>query len=239
MVQPLIQIKNLTKDYQNDEVVTPVLQGISFNITKGEFVAIMGPSGSGKSTIMHILGFLDRPTSGQYIFKGEDTSVFSDRRLALIRNQEAGFVFQSFFLLSKTTVLENVKLPLIYSNKSNNEEKAKKALEAVGLSHRLKYFSNQLSGGEKQRVAIARALVNDPEIIFADEPTGNLDSVSGAQVMNILEELNNQGKTIILVTHEQDTARHARRIIQLKDGRIVKDFQVTERSNSSNGYLNK
>jgi len=148
MVQPLIQIKNLTKDYQNDEVVTPVLQGISFNITKGEFVAIMGPSGSGKSTIMHILGFLDRPTSGQYIFKGEDTSVFSDRRLALIRNQEAGFVFQSFFLLSKTTVLENVKLPLIYSNKSNNEEKAKKALEAVGLSHRLKYFSNQLSGGK-------------------------------------------------------------------------------------------
>lgn len=239
MPSELIKVINLTKEYKNDEVVTPVLQGVSFNITKGEFVAIMGPSGSGKSTIMHILGFLDRSTTGQYFFKGEDTLAFSDRKLARIRNQEVGFVFQSFFLLSKTTVLENVKLPLIYSNKSSDGEKAKKALEAVGLGHRLKYFSNQLSGGEKQRVAIARALVNDPEIIFADEPTGNLDSNSGAQVMNILEELNEQGKTIILVTHEQETARHARRIIQLKDGRIVKDFQVTERSNSSNGYLNK
>lgn len=239
MFQPLIQIKNLNKDYQNDEVITPVLHELNFNIESGEFVAIMGPSGSGKSTLMHIIGFLDRLTTGKYLYKGQDTTTFSDEQLARIRNKEIGFVFQSFFLLSKTSVLENVKLPLVYSGEKVNEEKAKNALKSVGLEHRLFYQPHQLSGGEKQRVAIARALVNNPEIIFADEPTGNLDSVSGAQVMNILEKLNEQGKTIILVTHENDTARHARRIINIKDGSIVKDYEVTERSSSANGHLNK
>lgn len=239
MSNELIKVKDLKKEYKTDEVITPVLMGLSFSIQKGEFVAIMGPSGSGKSTLMHILGFLDRPTSGQYFFKGQDTLEFDDDKLAEIRNKDVGFVFQTYYLLPKTTVLENVKLPLVYSGSKDSEEKSKEALKAVGLEHRLDYFSNQLSGGEKQRVAIARALVNNPELIFADEPTGNLDSKSGAQVMKILEELNEQGKTIILVTHEQDTAKHARRIIQLKDGQIVKDYQVIGRTSSKDGHLDK
>jgi len=235
-----LQVNNLIKDYQNEEVTTHVLKKISFGIKKGEFVAIMGPSGSGKSTLMHILGFLDRQSAGDYFFEGHDVTEFDDAKLADLRNKKVGFVFQSFFLLPKTSVLENVKLPLIYSGqKDNKDKKAKDALKAVGLEHRLGHFSNQLSGGEKQRVAIARALVNDPEVIFADEPTGNLDSKSGAQVMNILEDLNRQKKTIILVTHEQDTARHAGRIIQLKDGELIKDYKVSNRIDSHNGYLNK
>lgn len=235
----IIKVKDLKKDYTNDEVTTHVLCGVSFEIDKGEFLAIMGPSGSGKSTLMHILGFLDRATSGTYIFENEDVVDFDELKLAELRNKKVGFVFQSFFLLTKTTVLENVKLPLIYSGKNASEDKAKEALKAVGLEQRMKHYSNQLSGGEKQRVAMARALVNDPDIIFADEPTGNLDSKSGAQVMNILEKLNEQGKTIILVTHEQETAKHARRIIQLKDGKIVRDYKVSSRINSHNGVLNK
>ncbi|OGY89842.1 MAG: macrolide ABC transporter ATP-binding protein [Candidatus Komeilibacteria bacterium RIFCSPLOWO2_01_FULL_45_10] len=236
---PLIKVQNLKKSYQTDEVVTPVLEGLSFIIEKGEFVAIMGPSGSGKSTLMHILGFLDRPSSGTYLFKGQETSGFTDRELANIRNTAVGFVFQSFFLMSKTTVLENVKLPLIYSAEPAKEKKAKAAVEAVGLTYRLNYFSSQLSGGEKQRVAIARALVNNPDVIFADEPTGNLDSKSGHQIMEILEKLNDSGKTIILVTHEQDTARHARRIIKLLDGQIVDDSAVIDRRFVKDGGLNK
>jgi len=239
MNDELIQVKNLTKDYQSDEIVTAVLRGITFDIKAGEFVAIMGPSGSGKSTLMHILGFLDRPTEGDYFYNGQDTRIFNDSKLAEIRNKEVGFVFQSFFLLPKTTVLENVRLPLVYSGKEADYYKAEKAVKAVGLEHRSGYFSSQLSGGEKQRVAIARALVNDPKMIFADEPTGNLDSKSGAQVMNILQDFNDQGKTVILVTHEQDTAKHARRIIQLKDGLIVDDYQVRDRVTSKNGHLNK
>lgn len=226
----LIHVENLKKDYLNDGVGTPVLHGINFTMEKGEFVAIMGPSGSGKSTLMHILSFLDRPTSGLYEFEGVDTKSFSKDYLAELRNERIGFVFQSFNLLTRTTVLDNVKLPLIYSKKTNQDDLAKKALAAVGLSHRLEFYTNQISGGEKQRVAIARALVCDPAVIFADEPTGNLDSKSGNAVLSILQELNNKGHSIILVTHEMDTANHAKRIIRVKDGVIVGDENVVKRT---------
>jgi ABC-type lipoprotein export system ATPase subunit len=229
----LIRVENLKKDYINEDVVTSVLHGVSFNIEQGEFVAIMGPSGSGKSTLMHILSFLDRPSSGLYEFKGQDTRSFDDDYLATLRNQEIGFVFQSFNLLARTTVLDNVKLPLIYGKKKGQDELAKQALDSVGLSHRLDYYTNQISGGEKQRVAIARALVCDPAVLFADEPTGNLDSKSGNIVMEILQQLNDQGRTIILVTHEMDTANHAKRIIRLKDGNIISDEQIKTRTIAS------
>ncbi len=228
----LIKITDLKKEFVNDEVVTKVLHGISFEISSGEFLAIMGPSGSGKSTLMHILGFLDKLTTGSYFFKGQDVADLAEEEMARIRLKEIGFVFQSFNLLPRTTVLDNVKLPLIYNPQAKEKERieiATKALEAVGLSHRLEYSSSKLSGGEKQRVAIARALVNDPDIIFADEPTGNLDSKSGQQVMEVLEGLNDKGKTIILVTHEKDTAEHAERIIKLRDGLVVSDNRVGNR----------
>lgn len=226
----LINIQNLKKEYTTGDVVTPVLNDINFKVDEGEFVAIMGPSGSGKSTLMHILSFLDRPTSGLYEFKGKDIVAFDDNYLAELRNKEIGFVFQSFNLLPRTTVLDNVKLPLTYSKKKDYDALAKKSLESVGLSHRLNYYTNQISGGEKQRVAIARALVCDPAIIFADEPTGNLDSKSGNTVMFILQQLNEQGRTIILVTHETDTANHAKRIIHIKDGNILSDELVKKRT---------
>lgn len=226
----LINIKKLKKEYVTGDVVTPVLEDINFKIDQGEFVAIMGPSGSGKSTLMHILSFLDRASSGIYEFKGQDIKDFNDNYLAELRNKEIGFVFQSFNLLPRTTVLDNVKLPLTYSKKKNHDELAKKSLESVGLSHRLNYYTNQISGGEKQRVAIARALVCDPAVIFADEPTGNLDSKSGNTVMFLLQQLNDQGRTIILVTHETDTANHAKRIIRIKDGNILSDELVKTRT---------
>jgi len=234
----LIEINNLKKEYKNDEVVTKVLHGLNFNIEKGEFVSIMGPSGSGKSTLMHILGLLERPTHGKYKFNGKDVSILNDTELARLRNEEIGFVFQAFNLLKKTTVLDNVKLPLTYSvNTKNHTEIATKVLEKVGLSHRLNYFTNQISGGEKQRVAIARALVNNPAVIFADEPTGNLDSKSGVQIMDILEKLNEAGNTIILVTHETHTAEYAKRIIKMKDGVIIDDYKVSKRRTSRDGDL--
>ncbi|MFA6919310.1 MAG: ABC transporter ATP-binding protein [Patescibacteria group bacterium] len=236
----LIEIKNLKKDYVNDEVVTSVLFGLNFNIEEGEFVAIMGPSGSGKSTLMHILGFLDVLTSGVYKFKDKDVSNLDEDQLAHIRNEEVGFVFQAFNLLPRTSVYENVKLPLVYSKGKKNEDKlVKEAIKAVGLDHRAGNLSNQLSGGEKQRVAIARALVNNPSIIFADEPTGNLDSKSGQAIMEILENLNEMGHTIILVTHETDTARHAKRIIKMNDGLISDDYIVKDRRTAKDGELMK
>lgn len=225
----LIELKNIVKNYDNGGVVTRVLKGINLSVDEGEFVAIMGPSGSGKSTLMHTIGFLDRPTSGTYLFDGEDTKDFSDDDLAHIRNERIGFVFQSFNLLPRTSVLENVMLPLIYSNEKKSHEKiAKEALEAVGLGERLHYLSNQISGGQKQRVAIARALVCNPKVVFADEPTGNLDSKSGSTVMNILENLNKEGRTIILVTHDKEVALHANRIVTIKDGEIISDELVPE-----------
>ncbi len=230
---PLIKVEDLKKDYLNDDVVTPVLKGVSFTIDPGEFVAIMGPSGSGKSTLMHILGFLDRPTSGKFEFEGKDTTTFDDDQLAEIRNERIGFVFQAFNLLPRTSVLENVKLPLIYGTKKNQVELAKKALESVGLADRMSYMSNQISGGQKQRVAIARALVCDPAVIFADEPTGNLDSKSGNTVMKILQDLNAAGRTIILVTHEQETAEHAKRIMRIRDGLVTSDEKVVNRKFAS------
>lgn len=238
----LIEVKNLRKEYCNEEVTTKVLHGLNFKIEKGEFVSIMGPSGSGKSTLMHILGFLDKPSSGVYLFEGKDVSKLSEDELADMRSNKVGFVFQAFNLLPRSTVLENVMLPLVYENMSRAKrtEKAKKLLEAVGLSHRLNHTPSQLSGGEKQRVAIARALVNDPEVIFADEPTGNLDSKSGLQVMELLQDLNEEGNTIILVTHEKYTAEHAKRILKIKDGIIEMDMKVSDRQIArANGTLTK
>lgn len=226
----MIRVENLEKEYVNEDVTTPVLHGVSFKVEPGEFLAIMGPSGSGKSTLMHILSFLDRPTGGLYEFEGKDTKEFNDDYLAELRNERVGFVFQSFNLLARTTVLDNVKLPLVYSKKKNHDKLAREALSAVGLSHRLDYYTNQISGGEKQRVAIARALVCDPAVIFADEPTGNLDSKSGNAIMHILQKLNQQGRTIILVTHETDTANHAKRIIRIRDGHLVGDEAVKNRT---------
>jgi putative ABC transport system ATP-binding protein len=236
----LINIKDLKKEYLTGEVVTQVLHGLSFSIDKGEYLAIMGPSGSGKSTLMHILGMLERSTSGLYEFDGRNVTTLSDNELADLRNKKIGFVFQAFNLLPRTTVMENVKLPLVYSSeKINANEMAKQVLESVGLGHRLNYFTNQISGGEKQRVAIARALVNKPDIIFADEPTGNLDSKSGLQVMEILQKLNDAGNTIVLVTHETFTSEHAKRIIQVKDGMIINDYAVVNRRFAHDGEILK
>ena len=235
---PIIEVINLAKQYVNDEVVTPVLHDISFDMPKGEFVAIMGPSGSGKSTLMHILGFLDTASSGTYRFEGRDVSKMDDDDLARLRGEKVGFVFQAFNLLPKASVLENVKLPLLYSGIPAKQwnDMAMQAIESVGLGHRVNNLSNQLSGGEKQRVAIARSLIRKPSIIFADEPTGNLDSKSGIQVMEILQKLNlQQCVTIILVTHETYTAEHAERVLRIKDGHIIADEPVRNRRIANDG----
>lgn len=235
----IIEVQNLRKSY-HDGTDTVALRDVSFEVRKGEFLAIMGPSGSGKSTLLHLLGLLDIPTGGKYIFNGKNTSLYTSNELADLRNRELGFVFQSFNLLPRTTVLDNVRLPLLYSklNESEWESKAKEAVESVGLGHRMFHESSELSGGEKQRVAIARALVTDPEVIFADEPTGNLDSKSGKNVMAIIQHLNEEhGKTIVLITHETSTAEHAERIIHLIDGQIDRDVKVKKRLTANDEFV--
>lgn len=236
----MIEIKNVTKTYQNGNVETKALKGVSFFIGQGEFVAIMGPSGSGKSTLMHILGALDNPTSGQYILETQDMSELSDEELADIRKDKIGFVFQSFNLLPRATVLRNVILPLIYTGmaRAKRDEKAKQVLMAAGLTKEHWYhLSNQLSGGQIQRVAIARALVNDPAIILADEPTGNLDTKTGELVLASFQNLNEQGRTIILITHERYVAEHAKRIISIRDGIIESDERVNQQKRSNNSHI--
>jgi len=235
----LFEVDKITKVYRSDDVVTEVLRGLSFKIEKGEFVSVMGPSGSGKSTLLHILGFLADHTDGVYRFAGREFSDHSDDEIALVRNEKMGFVFQTFNLLGRSTVYDNVRLPLVYSRRSEKEwdRRIRDVVEQVGLSHRIDYETSKLSGGEKQRVAIARALVNEPEVVFADEPTGNLDSVSGGAVMETLQRLHkDHGHTIVLITHETTTAMHAERIIKIMDGQIESDQKVTKRSFAGQGY---
>ena len=224
----LISLKKIFKIYNVGGEEVRALDGIDLDIQENDYLAIMGPSGSGKSTLMNMIGCLDTPTSGLYEFEGEMVQVMDDSQLASIRNRKIGFVFQTFNLLPKATAQHNVEIPLVYANirKSQRIEMASKALESVGLSDRAHHRPNELSGGQRQRVAIARALVNDPSIILADEPTGNLDSKSGHEIMNILDELHNRGNTIILVTHEDDIAQHAHRVIRLFDGKITEDEEL-------------
>lgn len=227
----LIAIENLIKTYHLEGIDVEALKGVSLRVDPGEFVSIMGPSGSGKSTLMHILGCLDRPTSGSVLIEGTETGHMSENQLAEVRNRKVGFVFQSFNLLSRANALKNVELPLIYSGVGGRERRrrAKEELAAVGLDDRLHHRPSQLSGGQQQRVAIARALITNPNIIMADEPTGNLDSTSGEEIMEILDKLNKKGKTVILVTHEEYIARHAERVIKLRDGLIISDEKVKKR----------
>ena len=222
----MIAIENLSKTYDSGTLTVSALREVSFQIKKGEFVAIMGPSGSGKSTLMNLLGCLDLPTRGSYHLEEVDIGSLKQNQLAEVRNRRIGFVFQSFNLLPRATALENTELPLLYGRVANSTEIAMQALERVGLKHRAKHKPTELSGGEKQRVAIARALVNKPAIILADEPTGNLDSATGEEIMSLFHELNYEAVTLILVTHETEIAQQAKRIIQMKDGRIVKDEAV-------------
>lgn len=221
----IIEIKDLVKNFRLGSQTIHVLKSISLNIEKNEYVALMGPSGSGKSTFMNIIGCLDTPTSGQYVLNQNDVSKLSDNELAAIRNKEIGFVFQTFNLLPRSSALENVALPLVYAGLSKAErmEKATKMLDEVGLSDRASHKPNELSGGQRQRVAIARALINSPAIILADEPTGNLDTKTSYEIMNLFDQIHKRGNTVILVTHEEDIAKHAHRIIRLRDGMIESD----------------
>ncbi|MGI5826237.1 MAG: ABC transporter ATP-binding protein [Patescibacteria group bacterium] len=225
MSKPIIQVNRLSKIYKTDVLETVALSEVSFTVNKGEFLAIMGPSGSGKSTLMHILGALDKPTSGEYILDGEKVEKLSDDKLADIRNQKIGFIFQAYNLLPRTTTVKNVMLPMAYAGvpKEERRDRAIKYLGMVGLGDRLLHTSNQLSGGQQQRVAIARALALDPSIILADEPTGNIASAQAEEIMDIFKHLNDQGHTIIMITHEPDIAEHAKRIITIRDGKIVSD----------------
>ncbi len=221
----VIEIRNITRDFPLGQEIVKVLKGIDLEIERGEYVAFMGPSGSGKSTLMNLLGCLDTPTSGTYILNGKDVSQMSDDELAEIRNKEIGFVFQTFNLLPRTTALDNVALPMVYAgySKAERTERAEEVLTNVGLADRMDHKPNQLSGGQRQRVAVGRALVNHPSIILADEPTGNLDSKTSVEIMKLFNEIHKAGNTVILVTHEEEIAEHAHRIIRLKDGRVEKD----------------
>ncbi len=236
----MILLDAITKEYNDDGAVTHALRGISFEIKKGEFVAIMGASGSGKSTLLHILSFLDRPSRGDYFLDGKNINTLTDEELAATRNHTMGFVFQAFNLLGRSSVYENVELPLLYARVPSEQRKimVEHAVLSVGLSEKMYAEAGKLSGGQKQRVAIARALVNNPSVIFADEPTGNLDSESGAHVMEILERLNNEeGHTVLLVTHETYTAEFANRILTLKDGQLESDIQVKVRRRSKEDFF--
>jgi putative ABC transport system ATP-binding protein len=226
----LIDIRDITKVYEMGEEKVHALSGVTVGVERGEYVAIMGPSGSGKSTLMNLIGCLDTPSSGSYVLNGKEVARMTDDELAAIRNQEIGFVFQTFNLLPRTSALQQVELPLVYGGVSRKDrrERAIKALNAVGLADRMNHTPNEMSGGQRQRVAVARALINDPSILLADEPTGNLDSQTGAEIMALFAELNARGNTIVLVTHEEDIAAHARRIVRLKDGK-VRDDQPSER----------
>ncbi len=229
MPTPIVEIHDLTKTYQMGDIQVRALRGISLTVHEGELLAIMGPSGSGKSTLMNVIGCLDQPTSGQYLLAGVEVSTLNDNQLAVIRNQKIGFIFQSFNLLPRTSALANVELPMIYKGVSGKERRhrARGALEAVGLGDRVGHKSNELSGGQQQRVAIARSLVNEPALILADEPTGNLDSKSGAEIMAIFQQLNEEkGITVVFVTHEFDIARHTKRIVRLVDGVVDRDEPV-------------
>jgi len=221
----MINVSHISKIYKTELLETVALSDISFDVKKGEFVAIMGPSGSGKSTLMHILGALDLPSSGTYILDGENVEKLTDDELADIRNRKIGFIFQAFNLLPRTTAMKNVMLPMMYAGvpKEEREARAKKYLEMVGLGHRLEHTSNQLSGGQQQRVAIARALVVNPSILLADEPTGNIASAQAEEIMEIFQKLNDEGHTVVMITHEPDIAEHARRIIHIRDGKISDD----------------
>ena len=224
----MIEVHDLKKEFLEEDTPTHALRGVSFTIQQGEFVSVMGPSGSGKSTLLSILSFLDRPTGGSYTFEGKSIDDMDDRELARVRNEDMGFVFQAFNLLSRLTVYDNVEIPLLYSKVPSAKRPAliEQAVVSVGLAEKLHTETGRLSGGQKQRVAIARALVTDPKVIFADEPTGNLDSQSGLQVMEILESLNKKGRTVVLVTHETQTAEFANRIVRLRDGMIESDLPV-------------
>ncbi len=226
MEKPLITITDIGRKYVIGSEVIHALKSVTLNINKGEFVALMGPSGSGKSTLMNILGCLDTPTKGDYILNGTNVSQMTDNELAEVRNKEIGFVFQTFNLLPRSTSLDNVALPLIYAGagKKERDERATQALENVGLGNRVTHKPNELSGGQRQRVAVARALINNPSIILADEPTGNLDTKTSIEIMGLLEEIHSKGNTIILVTHEEDIAQHAHRIVRMRDGLIEKDY---------------
>lgn len=224
----VIEVKDLKKTYKIGSVEVPALNGVSFAIEPGEFVAIMGPSGSGKSTLMNLIGCLDRPTSGLYKLDGIDASKLSDAARAEVRNRKIGFVFQSFNLLPRMSALKNTLLPMMYSNGRKDLKAAKRSLESVGLGKRMHHTPMQLSGGEQQRVAIARALVNDPPVVFGDEPTGNLDSVTSVEIMAIFQRLNNEGKTVVIVTHENDIAQHAKRVLRFRDGLLESDELVKD-----------
>ena len=234
----MIEVEGLTKSYQKGGGVTRVLQDVTFRVAPGEYVALMGPSGSGKSTLLNILGFLDRPDGGSYRFQDEDLSAADDDRLSAVRNRSIGFVFQQFHLLERATALQNVTLPLLYAEGEvgDVEARGQGALEAVGLGHRLHHFPGEMSGGEQQRVAVARALINDPSVVLADEPTGNLDAASGAEVLELFAALHRAGRTLVMITHDRAVAGHAGRVLALADGRVLADATSPPPSQARGAY---